>query len=93
MRLARPGPLRQSAEAKAMEGGGVQGGTAGLFLGIAMLAAFALAIGGLWLIAQRRDVKRGLLMLAMAVVLIGNVLIVAWPAGTPRPVSAAASGR
>ena len=50
-----------------------------LFLSIAMLAVFALAIGGTWLIARRRDGKRGALMLAMALVLLGNVLIAAWP--------------
>ena len=50
-----------------------------LFLSIAMLAVFALTIGGVWLIAKRRDGKRGGLMLVMAVVLLGNVLIAAWP--------------
>lgn len=53
--------------------------TSSLFLSIAMLAVFALAIGGVWLIARRRDAKRGVLMLVMAVVLLGNVLIAAWP--------------
>lgn len=42
---------------------------------IAMLGAFACLIGGGWLIATRRDVKRGVLMLVMALVLVGNVLI------------------
>ena len=42
---------------------------------IAMLAALACLIGGGVLIAQRRDVKKGALMLIMAAVLVGNVLI------------------
>jgi hypothetical protein len=54
-------------------------------LSIAVLAAFVLALGGGWLIAGKRDRKRGILMIVMAVVLIGNVLI--WAA----PVKAAAA--
>lgn len=42
---------------------------------IAMLGAFACLIGGGYLLAKRRDRTRGILMLVMAVVLIGNVLI------------------
>ena len=42
---------------------------------VAMLAVFALLIGGGWLIAQRRDRRKGVLMLACAAVLLGNVLI------------------
>ena len=42
---------------------------------IAMLGAFACLIGGGMLIAKRRDVKKGMLMLVMAAVLIGNVAI------------------
>lgn len=42
---------------------------------IAMLAAFACLIGGGVLIAKKRDVRKGTLMLVMAVVLIANVLI------------------
>jgi len=42
---------------------------------IAMLAALACLIGGGVLIVQRRDVKKGALMLIMAAVLVGNVLI------------------
>ncbi len=42
---------------------------------IAMLAAFACLIGGGMLIAKRRDVRKGVLMLVMAAVLVGNVLI------------------
>jgi len=53
----------------------------GLFLSIAMLAIFALVAGGVWLLMRRRDRKRGLLMLAAAIVLLGNVLIWTWPIG------------
>ena len=42
---------------------------------IAMLGAFACTIGGGWLIATRRDRRRGWLLIVMAVVLVGNVLI------------------
>jgi hypothetical protein len=44
-------------------------------LSLAVLAAFALASGGLWLILKRNLVKQGALMLVMAAVLIANVLI------------------
>jgi hypothetical protein len=44
-------------------------------LSLAVLAAFALAAGGLWLILKRRVVRQGALMLVMAAVLIANVLI------------------
>ncbi|MEA3050736.1 MAG: hypothetical protein QOG84_2572 [Sphingomonadales bacterium] len=44
-------------------------------LSLAVLSAFALAVGGLWLILKRRVVKQGVLMLVMAAVLIANVLI------------------
>ena len=42
---------------------------------LAMLAAFALAFGGLRLVMRKDDRKRGLLMIATALVLVGNVLI------------------
>ncbi|TXC70826.1 hypothetical protein FSB78_07650 [Sphingomonas ginsenosidivorax] len=48
---------------------------AGAAPAIAMLGAFACIIGGGMLIAKQRDVKKGVLMLVMAAVLIGNVLI------------------
>jgi hypothetical protein len=41
---------------------------------IAMLAAFALVIGGVTLI-RRRNPQKGVLMLVMALVLVGNVVI------------------
>lgn len=42
---------------------------------IAMLGAFACAIGGGYLLATKRDAKKGALMLVMAAVLVGNVLV------------------
>jgi hypothetical protein len=42
---------------------------------IAMLAAFACAIGGGWMIAKNRDRRKGVLLLVMAAVLVGNVVI------------------
>jgi hypothetical protein len=44
-------------------------------LSILMIAAFALAAGGLYLIASRRDRRKGSLMLVAAAVAIANVLI------------------
>jgi hypothetical protein len=42
---------------------------------IGMVAAFACAIGGGWMIASRRDPKKGWLLIVMATVLVGNVAI------------------
>lgn len=42
---------------------------------IAMLGMFACLIGGTMLIAKKRDVKKGVLMLVMATVLLANVAI------------------
>lgn len=42
---------------------------------IAMLAAFACLVGGGVLIAKRQNVRKGVLMLVMAAVLVGNVAI------------------
>lgn len=42
---------------------------------VAMLGAFACLAGGAYLLAKGRDRKRGILMLVMAAVLVGNVLI------------------
>ncbi len=42
---------------------------------IAMLGVFACLIGGGVLIAKKRDVRKGVLMLVMAGVLLANVLI------------------
>jgi len=46
-----------------------------------MLAVLALALGGGWTIAKRDNKKQGVLMLIAALVLLGNVLIWAWPGG------------
>ena len=45
------------------------------FASVGVLASFALVAGGVWLIAKRRDTKRGALMIVAALVLFGNVLI------------------
>jgi len=50
-------------------------GFASFALSLAVLAAFALTLGGGWLIARRTNRKQGVLMLVMAAVLIANVLI------------------
>ena len=50
-----------------------------LVLSIAMLAVFALVLGGVWLLVKAKDRRRGALMLVAALVLLGNVLIWAWP--------------
>jgi hypothetical protein len=58
-------------------------GFAEFALSVAMLAAFALAIAGGRMLVRGQDRQRGLLMLGVAVVLIVNVLIWAWPAPVP----------
>ena len=50
-------------------------GSGALLLSILMLSAFALAGGGLYLAASRRDRRKGTLMLIAAAVMVGNVLI------------------
>lgn len=50
-------------------------------LSIAMLAAFALGAGGVFLIIKRRDRQRGLLMIGASAVLVVNVLMWALPIG------------
>ncbi|WP_298689422.1 hypothetical protein [uncultured Sphingomonas sp.] len=54
-------------------------GFAEFALSVAMLAAFALAIAGVRMVARGEDRQRGWLMLGVALVLVGNVLIWAWP--------------
>jgi hypothetical protein len=50
-------------------------GPGSLALSLLMLAAFLLGIAGTWLIVKRRDRRKGALMLAAALVFLGNVLI------------------
>lgn len=54
-------------------------GFAEFALSVAMLAGFALAIAGVRMVARGEDRQRGWLMLGVALVLVGNVLIWAWP--------------
>jgi hypothetical protein len=51
---------------------------AALSLSILMLASFALAAGGSWLILKRRDRRKGALMIVAAIVMLGNALIWSW---------------
>ena len=44
-------------------------------MAIAVLAAFALLAGGIWMLAKRRDRTRGVLMLVCAAVVLANVAI------------------
>ncbi len=53
----------------------MQNGLGSALMSIAMIAAFLLAGGGIWMAAKRRELKKGALMLLAALVLIGNVLI------------------
>lgn len=50
-------------------------GLGSTLMSIMVIAAFALGGGGMWLIAKRRDAKKGVLMLIAALVMLGNVLI------------------
>jgi high-affinity Fe2+/Pb2+ permease len=50
-------------------------GFAAMAMAVAMLAAFALVFGGVRLALRPVDRNRGLLMIAAAAVLVGNVLI------------------
>ena len=50
-------------------------GTGAFLLSVMMLAAFALAGGGLYLIVTGRDRRKGALMLVAAAVMVGNVLV------------------
>lgn len=51
------------------------GGLGPTLLSIAVLGAFALTGGGIWMIAKQRDRQKGLLMIAAALVLAANVAI------------------
>ena len=57
----------------------MSGWLATVALNLAMLAAAVLAGGGLYLVLGKRDRRRGLLMIGVALVLILNVAIWAWP--------------
>jgi len=46
-----------------------------VMLSLMVLGTFALAGGGLWLLAKRRHRKQGVLMLVAAAVLAGNIAI------------------
>jgi hypothetical protein len=50
-------------------------GLVGTLLSIAVLAAFALVAGGIWLMVRRGERKQGGLMILAALVLFANVLI------------------
>jgi hypothetical protein len=50
-----------------------------LLLSLAVLASIALGVGGVWRIIRQADRRRGVLMIVAALVLLGNVLIWAWP--------------
>jgi hypothetical protein len=50
-------------------------GLGATFLSILMIAAFALAAGGIHLLIRRDDRKKGILMLLAAAVMFGNVLV------------------
>jgi hypothetical protein len=53
----------------------MQSGPGATLLSIVMIAAFLLGGAGMWLIVRRRELKKGVLMLVAALVLLGNVLI------------------
>lgn len=57
------------------------GGPGAFALSLAVLAAFALAVGGTYLLVKGGERRRGLLMLVAAGVLFANVLIWTVPIG------------
>ncbi|WP_325489739.1 hypothetical protein [Sphingomonas sp.] len=59
---------------------------------MAMLAVFALVAGGIYLIRQRRDRRKGVLMIACALVILGNILIWTMPAHAAATRPAGADG-
>jgi LPXTG-motif cell wall-anchored protein len=56
-------------------------GPGDLVLSLLMLAGVLLGAGGIWLLIKRRDRKRALLMLAVALVMFGNVAVWMLPLG------------
>jgi hypothetical protein len=59
----------------------LSGASLNLFLSITMICIFALIAGSVILFRKGHDRKRATLMAVAALVLFGNVLIWAWPAG------------
>jgi hypothetical protein len=59
----------------------LSGDSMNLYLSITMICIFALIAGSVILFRKGNDTKRALLMAVAALVLFGNVLIWAWPAG------------
>jgi uncharacterized membrane protein len=57
---------------------------AGTILSVLMLAGLALGAGGLFLIAKRRDYRRGWLMIVAAMVMFVNVAIWVTPTGSGK---------
>ncbi len=53
--------------------------TSSVFLSIGVLACFALMTGAIMLWRQQKDRRKAVLMGVAALVLMGNVLIIAWP--------------
>lgn len=53
--------------------------TMDLILAIGMLGAAAMAWGGTRMITKYKDQRKGLLMITVALVILANVLIIAWP--------------
>ena len=53
--------------------------TPSLVLTLAMLAVAALIAGGVHTAVRRGERRKGALMLVAALVLLGNVLLIAWP--------------
>jgi hypothetical protein len=53
----------------------MQSATASTLMSVLMIAAFLLGAGGMWLIAKRRDLRKGALMLVAGLVMLGNVLV------------------
>ncbi len=51
----------------------------GLLLSLAMLGVFALILGAIAIWRKGDNRKQSVLMLAAALVLLGNVLILTWP--------------
>jgi hypothetical protein len=53
--------------------------TSNVFLSIGVIGCFALMLGSVLLWRQQKDRRKAVLMAIAALVLLGNVLIIAWP--------------